>query len=205
MAKFPSIKPFLAKATIIVVLLTPPVAFLHYFLPRSAIVEMGQPSVKRMDNDGNLVGQTDNPHGATRDVFFVNTYDPSSGSPFVLRNEDTGWGFPWYFRFDSADLNAKASKLDKKIVKIRYYGFRIEILSLFPNVLSIEPAEIGDSTFPWARVVFGTLFVGVFGYLTFLLRNVLDKLAIVFTVVGFAFRLIGKLYGLLRGKKSENP
>lgn len=197
-----NLKALVAKVAIFLILLTPVLTFLHYFLPRSAVVELGQPYVKRMDNDNNLVGQGDKPVGNTRDVFFITTYEPGSDQPLVMRNEDTGWSFfPPYFKFNSADLNAKASKLDKQIAKVRYYGFRIEFLSIFPNVLSIEAAQVGDSTFPWARTVFGTLVLGVFGYVYFLLRNVLARLSTGLSAISFAFGIAKSLFGFLRKKK----
>jgi hypothetical protein len=196
------IKGFAAKAAIFLILLAPPLTFLHYFLPRSVIIEVGVPYVKRLDNDDNQVGQVNKNQGPTRDVFFIPTFTPGSETPHVFRNEDTGWSlFPPYFKFNSADINAKASRLTGKVAKLRYYGFRIEFLSIFPNVLSIDAAEIGDSTFPWARTVFGALALGVLGYVYFLLRNVIGRLTGIFSVASFAFALIGKASGLVRKKK----
>ncbi len=201
-----AIKGLAVKAGVLVILLAPPLTFLHYFLPRSVIVEVGAPYVKRLDNDDNQVGQSQKNSGPTRDVFFIPTFEPGSKRPFVVRNEDTGWSLmPPYFKFNSADINATASKLTGKTAKLRYYGFRIEFLSIFPNVLSLEAAEVGDSTFPWARTVFGTLLLGGLGYVYFLLRNVLGKLSVVFAGLSFAFGLIGKAFSLVRKPKGGTP
>jgi hypothetical protein len=200
-----SFKPVIAKIAVFFILLTPVLTVLHYFLPRSVIAEVGAPYVKRLDNDHNQVGQVDKNPGSTRDVFFIPTYEPGSEKPFVFRNEDTNWSFPWFFKFDSADSNAKAGRLTGKIAKIRYYGFRIEFLSIFPNVLTIEAAQIGDSTFPWARTVFGILALAVFGYLYFVLRTFFEKLSVIFKVFGVVFSGIGKAVGFIRSKKANTP
>jgi hypothetical protein len=200
-----SYKALIAKVAVFFILLTPVLTVLHYYLPRSIIGEVGQPYVKRLDGDNNLVGQGDRPSGSTRDVFFIPTYEPGSSDPFVMRNEDTGWSWPFYFKFNSADLNAKASKLNGKVAKERYYGFRIEFLSIFPNVLSLEEAAVGDSTFPWARTVFGILALAVFGYLYFVLRTFFEKLSIIFKGFGLVFSGIGKAVGFFRSKKAKTP
>jgi hypothetical protein len=79
----------------------------YYFLPRHEVVLVTGVEVKRMDADG--VINAENPaDGPTRDVYFINTEEPDSKAVTVYRNEDTGWSFPWYFKFDSADIQAKA-------------------------------------------------------------------------------------------------
>jgi hypothetical protein len=200
-----SYKALIAKVAVFFILLTPVLTVLNYYLPRSIIGEVGQPYVKRMDDDNNLVGQSDRPSGTTRDVFFIPTFEPGSSDPFVMRNEDTRWGWPPAFKFNSADLNAKASKLNGKVAKLRYYGFRIEFLSIFPNVLSIEEAAVGDSTFPWARTVFGVLALAVFGYLYFVLRTFFEKLSIIFKGFRLVFSGIRKAVGFFRSKKAKTP
>ncbi|MBI6815009.1 DUF1523 family protein, partial [Pseudomonas amygdali] len=80
---------------------------LYYVLPRHDVVMITGVEVKRMDADG--VINAENPaDGPTRDVYFINTEDPDTKKVVVYRNEDTGWSFPWYFKFDSADIQAKA-------------------------------------------------------------------------------------------------
>ncbi|RMV50137.1 hypothetical protein ALP10_102020 [Pseudomonas syringae pv. helianthi] len=80
------------------------------------------------------------------------------------RNEDTGWSFPWYFKFDSADIQAKAqgySRDSQQLALIRYYGWRITILSMFPNVTEVEAVTSRDQPFP----IFNTVFFVVVGLL----------------------------------------
>ncbi|MES2869690.1 MAG: DUF1523 family protein [Pseudomonadota bacterium] len=132
---------------------------LYYVLPRHEVVLVTGVEVKRVDNDG--VISAENPaDGPTRDVYFINTEDPDTKKVVVYRNEDTRWSFPWYFKFDSADVQAKAqgySRDAQQLALIRYYGWRIQILSVFPNITHIEATTQRDQPFPW----FNTIFFGV--------------------------------------------
>ncbi|VVO13192.1 DUF1523 family protein [Pseudomonas viridiflava] len=132
---------------------------LYYVLPRHDVVMITGVEVKRMDADG--VINAENPaDGPTRDVYFINTEHPDNKDVVVYRNEDTGWSFPWYFKFDSADIQAKAqgySRDSQQLALIRYYGWRIQILSMFPNVTQVEAVTTRDEPFP----VFNAIFFGV--------------------------------------------
>ncbi|KTC10937.1 hypothetical protein AO391_14395 [Pseudomonas marginalis ICMP 9505] len=132
---------------------------LFYILPQHEVVLITGGEVKRVDQDG--VINAENPaDGPTRDVYFINTEHPDSKDVMVYRNEDTGWSFPWYFKFDSADIQAKAqgySRNAEQLALVRYYGWRIKILSVFPNITDIEATNSREEPFPW----FNTLFLGV--------------------------------------------
>ncbi|BAP43465.1 DUF1523 family protein [Pseudomonas sp. 21LCFQ02] len=134
---------------------------LHYLLPRHDVVLVTGVEVKRMDADG--VINAENPaDGPTRDVYFINTEDPQTKKVVVYRNEDTGWSFPWYFKFDSADLQAKAqgySRDAQQLVLIRHYGWRIQILSMFPNITAVESTSSRDEPFPVFNTVFFTVLI----------------------------------------------
>ena len=71
----------------------------------------------------------------------------------VFRNEDNGW----YFKFDSGDIAAEASKLAKNEVEetalLKYYGLRIAILDSYPNVLSLKEVESDYVYVPWVNMV----------------------------------------------------
>lgn len=132
---------------------------LHYLLPRHDVVMVTGVEVKRMDADG-VISADNLADGPTRDVYFINTENPETKKVVVYRNEDTGWGFPWYFKFDSADLQAKAqgySRDAQQLVLIRHYGWRIQILSMFPNITAVESTTSRDEPFP----VFNTVFFSV--------------------------------------------
>jgi hypothetical protein len=127
-------------------------AFLHYNLPRTDVVQITGTDVKRIDRKDSSQGQR------TRDVRYLNTVN-RDGRVRVFRNEDTGWGWPPYFKFDSADLTAMAQKLmqdpEDPWVRVRYYGWRIKIFSLFPNAVSLKIVDRDYTHLP----VFNTVFL----------------------------------------------
>jgi hypothetical protein len=142
-------------------------AFLHYTLPQTDIVRITGVEVVRVDTGGLQscfysgpdVGAAD---VATRDVRFVNAVDADRRAR-VYRNQDTGWGWPPYFKFDSADLQAEATDrqstlADDQWVAVRHYGWRSQLLSIYPNVLSIRDVDGPDATvIPWLNIVVLTL------------------------------------------------
>ncbi len=149
-----------AAAGIAAMLLT--AAFLHYGLPSRDVVRIVGTDVVRKD-----VGRRDaqgNRVTVTRDVRFIYAKWPDGGDR-VYRNEDTSWGWPPYFKFDTADLAAQATDRVSTAeapdwVVVRHYGWRIPVLSMFPNALSIRPASGPDeSPLPWFNIIFITLLV----------------------------------------------
>jgi len=89
----------------------------------------------------------------------------------VFRNEDTGWGWPPYLKFNSADLTAEAqafaSDQNKPWVLVKYYGWRIKIFSMFPNALNLKEVERDYTHFP----LFNILFFVVLIFLVFFVRS----------------------------------
>ena len=139
--------------------------FLHYYLPSKDVVRIVDTDVKRMDAiSGRTVVEGDGAQrpAVSRDVRFINAAWPS-GEPRVYRNEETGWGFPWYFKFDSSNIQTKAQDLRSTIenpqwVVITHYGWRIEIFSMFPNAVSLQPVDSPDTfPIPWFNIGFFTL------------------------------------------------
>lgn len=146
------------------------VAFLHYFLPSKDVVRIVGVDVKRMDvTSREMIKEGDGAAAQrTRDVRFINAIKPS-GQPRVYRNEDTDWGFPWYFKFDSGNLQAEAQdaalsqQAGQRWYVVTHYGWRIEILSMFPNAISLRPAPGPDySPIPWFNIVFLTFLALLF-------------------------------------------
>jgi len=89
----------------------------------------------------------------------------------VYRNEDTGWIYPPYFKFDSADLHAEAAAASSNTepyqwMVLTHYGWRIPFITVYPNAVSIRPAPSEDyRPFPWLNLIIlslllaGALFV----------------------------------------------
>ncbi|MEM9735214.1 MAG: DUF1523 family protein [Pseudomonadota bacterium] len=147
------------KWTIFGVLASMAAAFLHYSLPDREIVKIVGTEVVRIEtelSDGTL---------GTIDQQRINTRR-QDGSLSVFRNNDTDWGWPPYFKFDTADLQASAqvygneSEADKVYVVVQHYGWRLPWFSMFPNAISIREADGPDETLiPWFNIVFVTLLI----------------------------------------------
>ena len=138
--------------------------FLQYFLPQRDIVKVVGTDVKRMDLSDKAwfwaradSGTNENP---IRDVRFINATG-RNGKPRVYRNEDTNWSFPPYFKFDSGDLNAEAQSLSQdseQWVALSHYGWRIKMLTVFPNAVKVKPvAGPNVRLIPWFNIVFLSL------------------------------------------------
>ncbi|CAM4157613.1 DUF1523 family protein [Palleronia rufa] len=137
-------------------------AVLHYTLPQRDVVRIVNTDVRRMDFGWNAIfyagADGGDAAGQNRDIRFIETVDPD-GSPMVYRNEDTGWGWPFYFKFDSADLQARAADLvsnrDAPVwVAVTHYGWRSRLLSAFPNATAIRVVDGPDVRFfPWPMVL----------------------------------------------------
>ncbi|WP_299359145.1 DUF1523 family protein [uncultured Paracoccus sp.] len=98
-----------------------------------------------------------------RDVRYIAAVRPG-GKPFVYRNEDTGWIWPPYFKYDSSNLHAVASDqvstaANPKWVSITAYGWRIPWWTIFPNAISIDPvAGPNDRPLNWlAMLILGLM------------------------------------------------
>ncbi|RED54177.1 DUF1523 family protein [Aestuariispira insulae] len=147
-----------------------------FYLPRPELVKITGTDVKRMDrkfNEGamdRIKGINENDRidvGKTRDVRFIYA-ETIDGGTRVYRNEDTGWAFPWYFKFDSGSVASKASALSnrgagdaQRYAVVRTYGWRIEVLSMFPNVITIRESDHAAFTFPIAKTIAYLLLVGL--------------------------------------------
>jgi len=140
------------------------VAFLHYNLPDRDIVRVVGTFEIRDDKPAGTFGAGVPDAGSkrfpNRDVRYISTKRPND-KPMVYANQDTGWGWPPYFKFDTSNLTADAQDLilryeaDEEIwVAVRHYGWRIEMFSLYPNAVSMKEVE-GPNTrlFPVFNIV----------------------------------------------------
>ena len=150
------------------------VGFLHYNLMRTDVVYITGTDTKRVDNNKKDVSKTEGTKKSagtirvTHDVRYINAIT-RKGKVKVYRNERTGWGGPPYFKFDSADITAEAhsaaSKNPKPWVLVKYYGWRIHMLSMFPNIISMKVVDKDYNHFPLFNIVVLSLIFGGTYYL----------------------------------------
>jgi hypothetical protein len=135
--------------------------FLHYTLPQRDVVQVINTYNRVTQIGGNWMFYSieDTGTGAetstTRDIRFIDAvYE--GGSTMTYRNEDTGWFWPPYFKWDSSTLQAEATNATRtpgQWVAITHYGWRLPIFSIFPNAVSIRPVEGPDVTLiPWVNI-----------------------------------------------------
>lgn len=145
--------------------------FLYYTLPQHDVVRIVGTYQQRVD----LTGWTrifwsgsskTQVNQVNRDVQFIAAVK-ANGKAIVYRNEDTGWGWPPYFKFDTATLQAKAEDLKStpeapKWAVVTHYGWRQELLSTFPNAISVRAVAGPDvRIIPWASIVILLLLAAV--------------------------------------------
>jgi hypothetical protein len=145
--------------------------FFHYTLPQRDIVRIVETEIRRIDFGENSIfwaaPDTGNATtaGSSRDVRFINTVRPN-GDVMVYRNEDTGWGWPPYFKLDSSNLQTEAADLvstqaNPQWVVMTHYGWRTEFLSAFPNAVAVRPGDSPDvRLIPWFNIIFLTVLAG---------------------------------------------
>jgi len=128
------------------------ILFCAYSLPSHTKVHVTGTEVTRRDVEGRS-GTT-----LTRDVRYVMAED-LDGEARMYRNQDTGWGWPPYFKFDSGTLAAQATNYSvdgqEEVVLVKSYGFRIQMLSAFPNILSMRTVPPDYVAVPWTRILVG--------------------------------------------------
>ncbi|MHC1479401.1 DUF1523 family protein [Frateuria aurantia] len=148
-------------------------AGLNYVLPEHAVVHVTGTEVKRVDKDG--VVSAENPaDGPTRDVYFINAVTPDGQHTRVFANDDTRFGFPWYFKFDAADQQARAQSLAQtpgQLAIVTYYGWRLRMFDMFPNAVSLTPTTGTAAPFPWFNTGLLIVVVVVLAYLSLRIRR----------------------------------
>ena len=115
---------------------------LSYVLPQVSVVEVVGVEVKRTDVEQ-----------GTHDVYLIQTQLIDGGAVRVFRNEDA----LLYLKFDSATLQARVTGLSRgqgtESVAVRHYGWRIPVLSMFPNAISAWPVEPSYRHLPLFNIV----------------------------------------------------
>jgi hypothetical protein len=157
------------KWTIRILLLLFVGAFLHYNLPHRDIVRIAGTYTERQDFSDlgfTRIFWRDTTGSDTaivsRDVQFIQAVTPE-GRPRVYRNQDTDWGWPPYFKFDTANVQTEAADListaeNPRWAVVTHYGWRNELLSIFPNAISIRPVAGPDvRIIPWVNIIILTI------------------------------------------------
>ncbi len=147
----------------------------HYALPQHDVVRVVNTYQERQDlNDWTRIfwAKPDDQSATliNRDVQFIQTVKKrtmllgfiprDTTEVMVYRNEDTGWSWPFYFKFDTANLQTEADDLvstsqNPQWAVVTHYGWRNEYFSAFPNAVGIRPVASPDVTIiPWFNIFF---------------------------------------------------
>ncbi len=147
-------------------------AFFHYTLPQVDIVRVTDTYGKRVDPGENSIFWAQADVGtdgtlANRDVFFIQTRR-AKGDVMVYRNEDTGWSWPPYFKFDTSNLQAEAADYKStdgtpRWYALKHYGWRVEFMTIFPNAISLRAVDGPDASkgIPFLNIFIVTLFLAI--------------------------------------------
>ena len=150
-------------------------AVAHYTLPQHDVVRVVNTYQERQDLDDwtRLFWAHPDDQSAglvNRDVQFIQTvkkktwalgfFRTGGEEVMVYRNEDTGWSWPYYFKFDTASLQTEADDLRStkeapKWAVITHYGWRNRFFTIYPNAVGIRPISGPDVTVvPWFNIFF---------------------------------------------------
>jgi hypothetical protein len=153
---------------------------LNYVLPQQDVARINGTEIIRMDFSGwnrpfFAQGDSGNTELTTRDVRLISAtrqrtlllglFRTQSEGTIVYRNEDTGWIWPPYFKFDSSDLQAQAQANTsapnaEQWVIVTHYGWRNRFFTVFPNAVGITPIDDPNMRIiPWFNIIF-FVFVG---------------------------------------------
>ena len=149
-----------------VVVVTVVAAFLHYTMPQHDVVQITNTYNRLTQIGGNWMFYSIEDTGTgvettstQRDIRFIEAVYPDGTTVQVYRNEDTGWVWPPYFKWDSSNLQAEATNLksDKARptwVSVTHYGWRLPIFSIYPNAVAIHQVAGPEvRIIPWVSIV----------------------------------------------------
>lgn len=140
--------------------------FLNYTLPQREVVrvistynrvtQIGSNWIFYSIEDAGTGAETTS---TSRDVRYIDAAYPNSDRTMTYRNEDTGWVWPPYFKWNSSTLQAEATnyistEAAPKWVAVTSYGWRIPFVSAFPNAVHIAPVASPDvRLIPWVNII----------------------------------------------------
>lgn len=145
------------------------IMFLHYTLPQRDIVRITGTEIIRQDFSSfnrlfYAAPDAGNNDLGNRDLRLINTVR-ANGKVMVYRNEDTGFGWPPYFKLDSSNLQAEASdaistRAAPEWYAITHYGWRNEFFTIYPNAVGLRPIAGPDMRLiPWVNILILTALV----------------------------------------------
>jgi uncharacterized membrane protein len=148
--------------------------FLHYVLPQHDTVQITN-TYNRLTSVGTNSIFYSSPdvgtnEGDQRDIRFIEArYE--NGKVMIYRNEDTGWVWPPYFKYDSSNLQAEAGNLKStdaapKWAIVTHYGWRLPWVSAYPNAVAVRAASgPDDGVFPWINIMILTVLAALWFFL----------------------------------------
>ncbi len=136
------------------------IAFFEYYLPRSVVMEITgveyRPIGGSADEASTSAGQQN------VGVSFITAKNPEDANDTMeFFNTDAGL----YLKFDAGSVHSQANALNGEPALITFYGWRWAILSIYPNVISVQQADADTSTFPYFKIVFYVLFAAALVWL----------------------------------------
>ncbi len=171
-------------------------SLLHYVLPQHDIVRITSTEVIRTDFtwlNRRFYAQADSGSAelGTRDLRLINTEKKNtflfgfiprdSSRVMVYRNEDTGWIWPPYFKFDSSDLQAQAAAEisvsgNEQWAVLTHYGWRNKYLSIYPNAIGVRAVDGPDvQVIPWFNIFFFVFLTAAFLFLRAMWRQFRER------------------------------
>jgi len=167
-----------------------------YVLPQHDVVRVTSTEIIRQDFsrfNRLFYAQADsgNVENPTRDIRLINTVKRKtfllgfipreSEKVMVYRNEDTGWIWPPYFKFDSSDLHAEAAAVAQKAegenwAVLTHYGWRNRFFTIFPNAVGVRPIAGPDvRIIPWFNIFFFLFLAVALGFIRALWRQFRER------------------------------
>lgn len=159
-----------ALAALFLVVLLPAGLLLNFYLPNHRVVRIVSADVLPYSQDKRAERHVTG-------VYQIFTEDPETRRQHVYHNEDTGWSFPWYFKFNSADIQSAATSIagdaskDENYALITSYGWRVNLFSMFPNVTAIRRVPKDYVAVPWFNIAFFAVAAFVIGWMALLVRR----------------------------------
>ncbi len=153
--------------------------FLHYALPQRDIVQVsGVEQISNFQTNWPVFYSQADQGTAVQDTFSLRLIQTvrkrtwlfglvdRGEQTMVYRNQDTGWIWPPYFKFDSSDLQAEAARMAQGTPPgwaiMTHYGWRIIFITVYPNAISLTPIDDPDIVLiPWFNIIFLTLLVAL--------------------------------------------